>query len=241
MQKDLDMTEKKIYNPWPIGKVPKEFQRPELDKLKELGYEFNDAREVVTILEQEVAKFSGSNYAIAVDCASNGLFLCLKYLKAEGDIIIPKNTYCSVPQQIIHAGCNPILEDIEWTGVYQLKPYPIIDAAVRWKKNAYKEFNDSLYVISFQIKKIIPTGKMGIILTNDIDAYQKIKLMSYDGRDLTLSYDDPNHVKCLGYHMYATPEDCARTLALMNNIKTEGDSGNYTMYPDLSKWMNKWQ
>ena len=26
------------YTSWPVGKIPKEFQRPELDQLTELGY-----------------------------------------------------------------------------------------------------------------------------------------------------------------------------------------------------------
>jgi dTDP-4-amino-4,6-dideoxygalactose transaminase len=63
---------------------------------------------------------------------------------------------------------------------------------------------DALQVVSFQIKKRIPIGKGGIILTDDFEAYKWLKMASYDGRDLNLPYTDENHVQMLGYHMYDT-------------------------------------
>lgn len=228
------------YNPWPMIHDP-ELMRPELNQLKQAGYEFGDAREVVKLFEDKVAKFCGSEFAVAVDCASNGLFLCLKFLKAEGQIIIPENTYVSVPQQIKHAGCDVILYPLKWSGVYQLHPYNVYDGAVRWKRDCYQEFKDSLYVISFQIKKRIPTGKMGVILCDKKYEYKALKLMSYDGRDLNVPYNDPKHVTRIGYHMYATPEDCARTILLMDKITTEGDSGGDWSYPNLKQWEHVWK
>ncbi len=222
--------ENKIYNPWPIGKVPKEFQIPELDKLKELGYVFNDAREVIDIFEKKVAAFAGSKYAVSVDCCSHALFLALKYAQwnfwgyddEEDDdlpitITIPNHTYVSVPMQILHCGFELKFEDIEWSGVYQLKPYNVYDGAVRWTKGMYVG-NGALQTVSFQIKKRVPIGKGGMILTDDEEAYKLLKLMTYDGRDLTLPYDHPNHVKILGYHMYMTPEDAARGIILMDKM-----------------------
>lgn len=229
------------YNPYPLGKIPEHLMRPELQQLKELGYEWTDARDCISLFERKVASFMGAKYGVAVDCCSHGLFLCLKYLKAKGNVTIPKNTYCSVPQQIFYAGCTPVLKDIEWTGVYQLYPYAIYDAAVRWKRNAYKEFAGSLYVVSFQIKKILCIGKMGMVLTNSEHAYKALKLMSYDGRDLHTPYDSPEHLKSNGYHYYATPEDCARGIILMDSIKREGDSGGSDNYPDLTKWEHHWK
>ena len=102
------------YNAWPIGNVPKEFQRPELDQIKELGYDWEDPRDVVDIFEKKVAKFAGSRYAVAVDCCTHGLFLALqcikRYRKNLAEIIIPKNTYilkilshCKV--NLIERGC----------------------------------------------------------------------------------------------------------------------------------------
>ena len=46
------------YKIWPLGNIPKEFQRTELDKIKEYGYDWNDPFEVVDIFEREVAKYN---------------------------------------------------------------------------------------------------------------------------------------------------------------------------------------
>lgn len=228
------------YNPWPIGKVPKEFQRPELDKLKELGYDWSDPRDVITMFEEKVAKFAGSKYAVSIDCCSHGLYLSMKYLqyikelKKDDVLTIPKMTYVSAPIQIIHAGNKVMFEDLEWSGVYQLKGSRIWDGAVRWNKNMYVGLN-ALQVVSFQIKKRIPIGKGGIILTDDFEAYKWLKLASYDGRDLNTPYTDENHLKLLGYHMYMTPEDAARGIILMDQVPEENDdTGNSTTYVDVS-------
>ena len=236
--------ENKHYNPWPIGKVPKELQRPELDKLKELGYEFNDPRDVIDMFEKKVATFAGSKYAVSIDCCSHGLFLSLKYLQSIGELktkitlTIPKMTYISAPMQIIHADNKVVFEDLEWSGIYQLKGSRVWDGAVRWNKGMYIG-NDALQVVSFQIKKRIPIGKGGMILTDDFEAYKWLKLASYDGRDLNTPYTDENHVKMLGYHMYMTPEDAARGIILMDSVPEENeDTGNHTTYVDVEKIMN---
>lgn len=229
------------YNSWPIGKVPEHLQRPELKQLKELGYSFDDPRNVIDLFENKMADFSGSKYAISCDCCSNGIFLCLKYLQAinklnTNTITIPKRTYISIPMQIIHAGLNVEFSDLEWSGLYKLNPTCIYDSAVRFTKNMFIG-GDALQVISFQIKKRIPIGKGGIILTNSEKAYKWLKLASYDGRDLTLPYTNKNHIQMLGYHMYMTPEDAARGLILLNSIpEINEDSGNHLSYTDISNY-----
>jgi dTDP-4-amino-4,6-dideoxygalactose transaminase len=225
---------KKIkYNIWPVGKLPKKWQRPELDQIKEKGYDWKDPRDVIDIFEKKVAKFAGSKYAVAVDCCSHGLFLCMKYLECKGTITIPKNTYVSTPMQILHAGCKVKFEDLEWSGVYQLKPYPIWDGAVRWTKNMFVG-GDALQVVSFQIKKRIPIGRGGMIMTNSKKAYDWLKYASYDGRDLNTYYADDNF-KMIGWHYYMTPEDAARGILLMDQIPDfNQDTGHSNTYSDLS-------
>lgn len=210
------------YSAYILGKIPINKQRPEIFKLKNLGYEFDDPREVIDIFEKKVAEFAGSKYAITTDCCSHGLFLSLKYVdmfdnidKVTEPITIPKKTYISVPMQIIYCGFEVNFEDLDWSGLYQLKPTRVWDSATRWTKGMYVG-NNALQVLSFQYKKRIPIGKGGIILTDDYETYKILKLMTYDGRDLTLPYDHPEHVKTFGYHMYMTPEDAARGILLMD-------------------------
>jgi dTDP-4-amino-4,6-dideoxygalactose transaminase len=232
------------YNSYPLGKVPIELQRPEIYKLKELGYEFNDAREIIDLFEKKVAEFAGCKYAVTTDCCSHGIYLALRYVESMGElnnsdynITIPRRTYVSVAMQVMNIGFLIKFEDIEWSGIYQIKPTRVWDGAVRWTKGMYVGDN-ALQVVSFQFKKRVPIGKGGMILTDDFEAYKMLKLMSYDGRDLTLPYDHPEHIKTIGYHMYMTPEDAARGIILMDNVQEiNEDSGNYTMYPDIEKMM----
>ena len=236
------------YNAYVLGKVAIEKQRPEIYKLKELGYEFDDPREVIDIFENKVAEFAGSKYAITTDCCSHGLFLSLKYLESIGEvdkylpIIIPKRTYISVPMQIKHCGLITEFEDLNWSGVYQLKPTRVWDGATRWTKGMYVGDN-TLQIVSFQFKKRIPIGKGGIILTDDYEAYKMLKLMTYDGRDLTLPYDHPEHVKAFGYHMYMTPEDAARGILLMDMTPEVNedvcDTTNYLNIEEIIKNLEK--
>ena len=67
------------------------------------------------------------SHAVSVDCCTDALFLCLKYLKATGEVILPSRTWISVPCTVIHAGCKVKFDDRKWAGAYQLKPYPIYD------------------------------------------------------------------------------------------------------------------
>jgi dTDP-4-amino-4,6-dideoxygalactose transaminase len=230
------------YKKWPLGKLPKELQRPEFEQLRELGYEWVDPWDIVEIFEQEIADFAGSKYAVTVDSATNGLFLCLKYYWDQfygmrnfpQTIKIPSRTYCSVPMTIINAGHKVEFEDIEWNGVYQLKPYSIYDGSVRWTEGMYMA-DDGFQVVSFQIKKRLPIGKGGIILTNNKSAVKWLKSMRYEGRHKEIMYEE-DEFEYIGYNMYMTPEDAARGLILFNNLpKINEDSANSESYTDLSK------
>jgi dTDP-4-amino-4,6-dideoxygalactose transaminase len=222
------------YKIWPIGKLPKELQRPELDQVRELGYDWKDPWDVVDMFEQEVAKFAGCKYGVAVDNCTDGLFLCLKYVKADGEIVIPARTYCSVPMIIEHAGCTVKFVDYEWSGIYRLEPTNIYDGATRWTDGMY-EAGDGYQVVSFQLKKRIPIGKGGMILTNDKDAVEWFKMMRYEGRHNTVPYEE-DKFGLIGYNMYMTPEDAARGLIIMNQVPrvNEDSNGSYGI-PDLTK------
>lgn len=225
------------YNGWPLGPVPRKFQRDEIYKLKELGYEWEDARDIVEIFENKVAKFAGAKYGVAVDSCSNGIFLCLKYLQSIGEcpqqITVPSKTYVSVPQQIVNAGLDLKIEKEKWEGIYQLKPSRVWDGAIRWREGMYVG-GDALQVVSFQMKKRIPIGRGGMILTNSEEARSWFKIASHDGRDLSLPYDHPAHFKMIGWHMYMTPEDAARGIIIMDQIPSfNADSGDENNYVDL--------
>lgn len=219
------------FDVWPVGKLPLHWQRPELQQVKDAGYNWSDPREVVDLFEKKVAKFAGSRYAVAVDCCTHGLFLSLKWLDARGLVEIPKHTYQSVPMYIKHAGCTPIFRDEQWSGVYQLKPWPIYDCATRWQQGMYQ---GGLWVVSFQIKKRVPIGRGGMILTDDEKAYRWLIEARHDGRDMSKTQWEDDTDIC-GWHMYMTPEDAARGILLMDQVPDHNpDSATWENYADLS-------
>lgn len=221
------------YNSWPLGRLPKEWQRPEPELIRESGYQWEDARDIIDIFEAKLAKYAGSKYAVATDCCTNGIFMCLRFREVKGLVSIPTNTYVSIPMQIIHAGATPLFKEIEWSGIYELGNTGIFDGAARFTSGMYVG-GDGLQVISFQIKKRLPIGKGGAILTDSLEAYNWLKLASYDGRDLNSPYDSVSHVKSFGWHFYMTPEDAARGILLMDRLPlTNDDTMDWTHYPSL--------
>jgi len=230
------------YSSWPLGMVPKEMQRPELDILKDFGVKFDDPREVVTLFEQTIAEFAGSNYAVAVDCCTNALFLCLKLAGVMEVVKIPYRTYCSVPMSIIHAGCVVEFEDRDWSGLYQLgysyfsgsskHARPIYDGAARFRKGMY--ISTSFHCLSFQLKKRLPIGRGGMILTDDKEAADWLRCASFSGRHFDKPYQD-DQFGMIGWNMYMTPEDAARGLLLFNKVKDGdlSDMWDHNHYPDL--------
>lgn len=185
--------------------------------------------QVVQQFEEEIAKYAGAKYAVAVDSCTNALFLCCKYLKIN-QAIIPSRTYCSVPCAIINAGATIDFEDIQWRQYYQIKPHNIYDAAGCFYRNMYIE--QSYFCISFSSTKLINIGKGGMILTDDEESVKWFKMARYMGRhEVAL---DEDILEIIGWNMYMTPEQAARGLLLMSNVKDYNEPHHREIYPDLS-------
>lgn len=114
--------------------------------------------QVVRDFEQEVAKYTGAPYCVAVNSCSMALLLAVAWHLRNGNtfrvvgkyqdgselvefskkVEIPKRTYVSVPMSIIHAGGRPVFRDEQWLGAYQLKPLPVWDSARYFTSALYK-------------------------------------------------------------------------------------------------------
>lgn len=167
---------------------------------------------IVQLFEEEVCEYTEAPYAVAVDSCTNAIFLCCKYLQVT-DVTIPKKTYLSVPQSIEHAGGKVSFEDLSWSGIYQLKPYPIYDSAKRFTSGMY--IPGTYMCLSFHIKKLLPIGKGGMILCDNLEAVHWFKKARYEGRSAK-NYEDDD-ISFAGWNMYMTPEEAARGLFLMLN------------------------
>ena len=184
--------------------------------------------------EQEIAKFFGAPYAVAVDCCTHGVELCLKYTDAKA-IYCPKRTYISIPFLANKLGITLIWDDYEWKDSYGLTE-DVFDAAVLWKKDSYVP--GTFMNLSFQYQKHLSLGKGGMILTDNQEAAIELKKMSYDGRLPNIPWRDQN-ISSYGYHYYMTPETAQLGLdKLPNAIKTEPRQWVYTDWPDLTDQMD---
>tara|TARA_B100000029_G_scaffold70481_2_gene62613 strand:- start:2106 stop:2825 length:720 start_codon:yes stop_codon:yes gene_type:complete len=229
------------YLPWPYGELGSK-ERSELYELREAGYEFSDPIDIIDIFEKKVAKFAGSKYGVAVNSSSSGIFLCLKYYQAmygnqkdfPTTITVPSRTYISVPMTVINAGFKVKFEDIKWKGIYDLEPFNLIDGATRWTKDMYVG-DGALQVVSFQVKKRVPIGAGGMILTDDKKEYEWLKLASHDGRNMNVHYGDDDFA-IIGWHMNMIPEDAARGILLMDLVpEVNEDVYSWENYYDISK------
>lgn len=169
-------------------------------------YERNN---VIRQFEKTIAKHCGAPYGIAVESCTAALLLCCLYLKVK-EVTLPKKTYFSVPMSVIHAGGSVRYEDQNWRGEYQLRPYPIIDSAMRFKKDMY--IPGFFQCLSFQYSKHIPIGRGGMILTDNKKAANWFRVMRNDGRREIPKEKD--RVKLIGWNFYMTPEQAARGLSL---------------------------
>lgn len=191
-------------------------------------YERND---VIRQFEKTIAKHCGARFGVAVESCSAALFLSCLYLKVK-EVTIPKRTYFSVPFGIKHAGGTVRFEEKLWWGEYPLKPYPIIDSAVRFRKGMYRK--GELRCLSFQYSKHIPIGRGGMILTDDSKAVAWFRKMRNDGRREIPKERD--RVKLAGWNFYMTPEQAARGLSLYYwRVHGKEDMPDIDMkYEDLS-------
>jgi len=202
-------------------------------KIKEIMIKHNPYA-IVRMFEETVAEYTGAPYAVSVDSCTNALFLACKYLEVK-EVTIPSKTYLSVPQSIMHAGGEVIFDKSgstnHWRGIYQLKPYPIYDAAKRLTSKMY--IPDSYMCLSFHIKKQLAISKGGMILCDSEEAVEWFKKARYEGRSEKFYKEDD--IDMLGWNMYMTPQQAAHGLALMQNYPDSSqDLEEISGYRDLT-------
>ena len=185
------------------------------------------AFDVVAEFERKVAAFAGARYGVAVDSCTSALFLSCKYLGVS-DVHIPAKTYISVPAAIVHAGGRVRFLDVEWSGAYRLEPYPIWDSAKRFRGGMY---NGGYHCVSFHMKKLLPIGRGGMIVTDDAKAVEWFRRARHDGREGGKPFMQ-EQITFLGWNAYMTPEQASRGLHLLEGLKSDLPD-LYDEYPDL--------
>jgi dTDP-4-amino-4,6-dideoxygalactose transaminase len=189
--------------------------------------------EKVQEFENQISKFFGSIYAVAVDSCTHGIELCLRYTNTK-KINVPKRTYLSVPFLAEKLGLEREWRDEVWENYYTLNEddKKIIDAAVLWKRNSY--IPNTFMCISFQYQKHLSLGRGGVILLDNELDYIILKKMSYDGRIPNEPWRSQD-IDIIGYHYYMTPETAELGLMkLPEAISTIPRKWNVFDWPDLT-------
>lgn len=188
--------------------------------------------ESIKIFEEKIADFFGSPHAVAVDCCTHALELCLRMNKVK-HYTVPKRTYISVPFLANKLGISFDWREEEWQDYYYLGDTNIVDAAVLWRRNSY--IPNTLMCLSFQYRKHLNLGRGGIILTDSKKDAILLKKMSYDGRLPDIPWREQD-IDTFGFHYYMTPETADLGLKKMQKaIDTPPRKWITADWPDLTK------
>ena len=191
---------------------------------------------IIEEFEKAVCEYTGAKYCVAVNSCTNALFLSLKLLhhkmSAISEIEIPKKTYISVPMQIKHAGFDVKFRDENWKGIYQLKPFPIYDAARRFHRDMY--IKGSIMCTSHHWTKILAIQHGGCILHDREYIDPVLRKLRWDGRTDFKSVAESDF-DILGYHCPMPPENAAAGLVRLAALKDYNDDLPCSDYIDLSK------
>lgn len=186
----------------------------------------------VSDFEQQIARYYGSQYAVATDCCTHAIELCLRLIKPQS-VTCPTHTYLSVPMTFEKLGMQWAFYDVKWSDYYYIGNTNIIDAAVYWKQDGY--IPNTFMCLSFQYKKHLNLGRGGMILLDNKDDYVALKKMSYDGRYGDTPWAEQN-IETLGYHYYMTPETAQVGINKLKEVKDNvPKQWSFKDYPDISK------
>ena len=188
--------------------------------------------DVVDQFENKIAAYFGAPYAVAVDCCTHGIELCLRHQEVKS-IAVPKQTYVSVPMLAKKLDIELKWKDEKWQDYYYVDDGKIIDAAVLWKENSYVP--GTMMCVSFQFRKHLSLGRGGIILLDDMSTAKELKKMSYDGRLPDIPWAEQD-ISTVGYHYYMTPETAELGLKkLPEAIKNKPRQWKLSDWPDLTQ------
>lgn len=177
------------------------------------------AHAITALFEQELCKYLGSPYAVAVDSATSAIDLCLLRENVAGMIIsIPERTYMSAPCSIRQAGATLVFRPVEGTtltGEYNFGGTRIWDSALRFTADMFRP--GQLQCVSFTgCYKHLKIGKGGAILCDREEDYEFFKRARNSGRG-EMSYHLDNFTM-LGRNVYMQPTVAALGLLLMGQF-----------------------
>ena len=178
--------------------------------------------------EAALADYTGAPYVVVTDGCTHALELCMRY-DAVRQTKFSAYTYLSVPMLMHHLGIRFEFTDETWTGEYQFGDTRIWDSARRLQPGMYRP--GQFQCLSFGWTKPLQLGRVGAILTDDVNAYRHFSRQRSDGRDLNIPWETETEL-IWGWHYCPTLESCQRGLELLPTVTPQSQSA---VYPDLRK------
>jgi len=176
--------------------------------------------------EQALAEYTGAPYAVMTDCCTHAIEMCLRFDQIKRTRFTAY-TYLSIPMTMHKLNITYGLTDEKWTGEYQFYGTRIWDSARRLERNMYRP--GQLQCLSFGNGKPLQIGRGGAILTDDVEVYDQLSMMRYDGRDLRVTPWAEQQTFRVGYHYKPTIEEAELGLKLLPQVN---EQPKYVEYPD---------
>ena len=188
----------------------------------------NNPFDHITEFEEALAQYTGAKYSVMTDCCTHALelsFLATGFKRTE----FTPRTYISIPMMLHKIGVDfKYNNDDNWLGEYYFWHTNIWDSARKLTEGMYKP--GQIQCLSFGHDKPLTIGRGGAILLDDYELYKKLKLMCYDGRDLSVSPWDKQEQFELGYHYKPVPEEALKALQLLGS---HDQMPKHKQYPNL--------
>ena len=185
----------------------------------------------VETFENKLADFTGAPYVVTTDCCTHAIELCFRLLEIK-TCKFSAYTYISVPMTMSLLSVDYELSDIEWHGEYQFLGTPVWDSARCLKPGMYR--HGQYQCLSFGHGKPLDNVRGGAILLDNEEHYNKLKMMSYDGRDLSHKNWIEQKTYTQGFHYMMRYEECDSASLLLDNYISAGEFDHrYKPYPDV--------
>ena len=187
--------------------------------------------ELVKQFEDKLSKFTGAPYVVTTDCCTHAIELCFRLLEIKS-CRFSAHTYISVPMTMKLLGVDYELSITPWQEEYQFLTTPVWDSARCLKPGMYRP--KQYQCLSFGPGKPLDNVRGGAILLDNEEHYKQLKMMSYDGRDLSHEKWIDQKVYKQGFHYMMRHEECeSASLLLENYISANNFEHKYKPYPDL--------
>lgn len=207
--------------------------------------------QVTRDFEAALCAYTGAPYAVAVNSCTMALLLAVKWNIKDAfkdysgytgrdhvvaHVEIPKRTYVSVPQSIIHAGGRPTFRHEAWSGAYRLRPLPVWDSARWFTSGLYRLVTGAeggFVCVSFHASKTFGDSQGGAILHDSAEADAWLRRARFDGRAEGVAPKDDTF-DMIGWHCYISPDVAARLLWKLAALHKHNPPMTMDDYPDLS-------